>query len=472
MTLWPRHVRSRLTLWYVIVLGGLLAAYAGGASLFLFLSLREQVDRSLLDDLETVKGLLANEPGGFVSLRAMHPEENDASVQRFVEVWAPSGTLLYRSPTLQGQELGGSPVASEGNGESEPFSQRLGNGLRVRTASSVYHIEDRRVVLRVAHSEEGPWREVREMVWVLALGFPMALLLAGFGGYALARKALGPVDAMTDKAERISAERLNQRLAVENPHDELGKLASVFNAMLSRLEAAFNQLRRFTADASHELRTPLTAIRSVGEVALQDQKSPAEYRDVIGSMLEEVDRLTRLVESLLVLSRADAGHVHLQRADISFLALAQEARALVEVLAEEKRQHIAVEGDTRPLVSVDRLILRQAIVNLVDNAIKYSPADSRILVYVCASDNGHATLEVTDQGPGVPPEHSSHIFDRFYRMDAARSRVWGGAGLGLSIARWAVEAHGGEIGVRSAGAQGSTFWIRLPSIGASDSNRP
>ncbi len=472
MTLWPRHVRSRLTLWYVIVLGGLLAAYAGGASLFLFLSLREQVDRSLLDDLEIVKGLLANEPGGFVSLRAMHPEENDASVQRFVEVWAPSGTLLYRSPTLQGQELGGSPVASEGNGESEPFSQRLGNGLRVRTASSVYHIEDRRVVLRVAHSEEGPWREVREMVWVLALGFPMALLLAGFGGYALARKALGPVDAMTDKAERISAERLNQRLAVENPHDELGKLASVFNAMLSRLEAAFNQLRRFTADASHELRTPLTAIRSVGEVALQDQKSPAEYRDVIGSMLEEVDRLTRLVESLLVLSRADAGHVHLQRADISFLALAQEASALVEVLAEEKRQHIAVEGDTRPLVSVDRLILRQAIVNLVDNAIKYSPADSRILVYVCASDNGHATLEVTDQGPGVPPEHSSHIFDRFYRMDAARSRVWGGAGLGLSIARWAVEAHGGEIGVRSAGAQGSTFWIRLPSIGASDSNRP
>ncbi len=472
MTLWPRHVRSRLTLWHVIVLGGLLAAYAGGASLFLFLSLREQVDRSLLDDLETVKGLLANEPGGFVSLRAMHPEENDASLQRFVEVWAPSGTLLYRSPTLQGQELGGSPVASEGNGESEPFSQRLGNGLRVRTASSVYHIEDRRVVLRVAHSEEGPWREVREMVWVLALGFPMALLLAGFGGYALARKALGPVDAMTDKAERISAERLNQRLAVENPHDELGKLASVFNAMLSRLEAAFNQLRRFTADASHELRTPLTAIRSVGEVALQDQKSPAEYRDVIGSMLEEVDRLTRLVESLLVLSRADAGHVQLQRAHVSLLALAQEASALVEVLAEEKRQHVAVEGDTRPVVSADRLILRQAVVNLVDNAIKYSPADSRILVYVCASDNGHATLEVTDQGPGVPPEHSSHIFDRFYRMDAARSREWGGAGLGLSIARWAVQAHGGEIGVRSAGAQGSTFWIRLPSIGASDSNRP
>jgi heavy metal sensor kinase len=471
MNLWPQHVRSRLTLWYVVVLACLLAAYASGASLFFFLSLREQVDRSLLEDLETIKGLLANEPSGFVSLRALHPEEDDASLQRFVEVWAPSGLLLYRSQQLQGQSLGGPPTPTEGTGEPEPFSQRLGNGLRVRTASSIYHIEDRRVVLRVAHSEEGPWREVHEMAWVLALGFPVALLLAGFGGYALARKALAPVDAMTHKAERISAERLSQRITVENPKDELGKLATVFNSMLSRLEAAFNQLRRFTADASHELRTPLTAIRSVGEVALQDQRSPAEYRDVIGSMLEEVDRLTRLVESLLVLSRADAGQVQLQRADISLLALAQEAIALVEVLAEERRQRIAVEGDARAVVSVDRLILRQAIVNLVDNAIKYSPAEGLISVQARVSDNSHAILEVTDQGPGVPPEHRSHIFDRFCRMDAARAREWGGAGLGLSIARWAVEAHGGEIGLRSEGARGSTFWIRLPKAGVSGESK-
>src|SRR2546426_9866010 len=472
MRFWPRHVRSRLTLWYVVVLGGVLVLYAGGALLFLLLSLREELDRNLVEDVETVEGLLANEPGGFVSFRTMHPEANASSLQRFVEVWSPTGSLLYRSPLLQGQALGRPPKPDGDTGEPEPFSQRLANGLRVRTASSTYHIEDRPIVLRVAHSEEGLWRELREFLWVLLLAFPVALLLAGVGGYALARKALAPIDTMSHRAERISADRLHERLPVGNPEDELGKLASVFNVMLARLEAGFEQLRRFTADASHELRTPLTAIRSVGEVALQDQKSPPEYRDVIGSMLEEVDRLTRLVESLLVLSRADAGHVPLQRADISFLALAQEASALVEVLAEEKRQHVAVEGDTRPVVSADRLILRQAVVNLVDNAIKYSPADSRILVRVFASDNGHATLEVTDQGLGVPPEHSSHIFDRFYRMDAARSREWGGAGLGLSIARWAVEAHGGEIGVRSAGAQGSTFWIRLPSIGASDSNRP
>lgn len=427
MRFWPRHVRSRLTLWNVLVLGGLLALYAGGASLFLFLSLREQVDRNLLQDLETVKGLLANAPSGFVSLRTMHPEENDPSLQRFIEVWSPSGSLLYRSPLPQGQVLGGPPTASEGMGEPEPLSQQLGNGLRVRIASSVYHIEDHRVVLRVAHSEEGLWRELHEIVWVLGLGFPVALLLAGFGGYALARKALAPVDAMTHQAERISAERLNERLPVENLHDELGKLAGVFNAMLGRLEAAFTQLRRFTADASHELRTPLTAIRSVGEVALQDQKTAAEYRDVIGSMLEEVDRLTRLVESLLVLSRADAGHVQLQRSAIALLAIAQEATSLVEALAEEKRQELAVEGDAAVVVSGDRLILRQAIVNLVDNAIKYSPVGSQILIRVHSLENGHAVLEVVDQGPGVPPEHRAHIFDRFYRVDSADERVgWRG----------------------------------------------
>jgi signal transduction histidine kinase len=227
------------------------------------------------------------------------------------------------------------------------------------------------------------------------------------------------------------------------------------------LQTAFDQLRRFTADASHELRTPLTAIRSVGEVSLQEQKSPAEYRDVIGSMLEEVDRLTRLLESLLVLSRADAGTIQLLRSDISLLGVVREASSLVEVLAEEKRQHIAIEGDETLLVSGDRLILRQAIINLLDNAIKHSPAESRIFVRVQGATDNRVILDVIDQGTGIPKEHRHHIFDRFYRVDKARTREWGGAGLGLSITRWAVEAHGGGIELISEEGKGSTFRISL-----------
>src|SRR5206468_4944815 len=201
-------------------------------------------------------------------------------------------------------------------------------------------------------------------------------------GYWLARRALAPVGHMADRARTITADRLGDRLPVEDAEGELGQLATVFNETLARLERSFGELRRFTADASHELRTPLTAIRSVGEVALQTPKSATEYRDVIGSMLEEADRLTRLVDSLLTLSRADAGHIQVQRTDISLLGLAQEASSLVEVLAEEKRQRISVEGEPASMVSGDRLILRQALINLIDNAIKYSPVGAEILIRV------------------------------------------------------------------------------------------
>jgi heavy metal sensor kinase len=452
-----------MALWYVLVLGFLLLAYAAGTSAYLFHSLREQLDDNLLEDVETVEGLLKLTPDGAVTLEPTHAEEHEFNPQRFVEVWSPESTLLYRSPALRGQRLDGAPRPGEATTETSPSSLRLADGMRVRLAATTPMVGTRRVLLRVAHSEEPLWQEMQEFVSVLLLALPLGLMLAGFGGFVLARKALAPVDVMAHKAERISAERLSERLPVENPDDELGQLAQAFNATLARLEGAFEQLRRFTADASHELRTPLTAIRSVGEVALQTPKSATEYRDVIGSMLEETDRLTRLVDSLLTLSRADAGHAHVDRKEVSMLGLAQEASSLVEVLAEEKRQRISVQGESALAVSGDRLILRQALINLIDNAIKYSPTGAEIVVQVHKGRDSRVIVEVIDQGPGVSEEHQVRIFDRFYRVDKARSREWGGAGLGLAIARWAVEVHGGQIAVESAEGHGSTFRVTLPS---------
>jgi len=267
---------------------------------------------------------------------------------------------------------------------------------------------------------------------------------------------------MTRRAEHITAERLNERLPVENSEDELGHLATVFNKTLARLEQSFEQLRRFTADASHELRTPLTAIRSVGEVGLQKDGSAAQYRDIIGSMLEEANHLTRLVDSLLTISRADAGHIQLNRVQTGLMDLAQESAALLEVLAEEKGQQISVQGDQSVAVYADRVILRQALVNLIDNAVKYSPPAGKISVYVKRLDSKEAMVEVEDSGPGIAPEHQSKIFDRFYRSDKARSREAGGAGLGLSIAKWAVESHGGLIELQCGDSSGCTFRVRLP----------
>jgi len=462
MKLSPSNVRSRLTLWYVAVLAALLVVYGLGSLFFLHLNMREDLDHNLLEDMETVEGQIATEPDGSLTLRLHHGDEGDPGLDRFVEIWSPQGNVLYRTPQLEGQALGGPPSAEDAREDVAPVSERLASGLRVRVASSPHHLAGRTVILRVAHNEEKMWRELREFATVLLIGLPLGVLLAGFGGYALARKALAPIDAMTRETQKISAEDLGARLSIKNGDDELGRLGTVLNAMLGRLQGAFEQLRRFTADASHELRTPLTAIRSVGEVALQEPKDPAEYRDVIGSMLEEVDRLTRLVESLLVLSRADASRIQLHRADSSLLSVAEEAASTLEVLAEEKRQKVDVEGDADLVVSADRLILRQAIINLLDNAIKYSAADSSICLRVYRGENKTAILDVIDHGPGIPAEHQPYVFDRFYRVDKARTREWGGAGLGLSITRWAVEAHGGEIALTSKEGHGTTFRVSLP----------
>jgi signal transduction histidine kinase len=234
--------------------------------------------------------------------------------------------------------------------------------------------------------------------------------------------------------------------------------------MFARLEQSFEQLRRFTSDASHELRTPLAAIRSVGEVGLQKDGSREEYRDIIGNMLEETNRLTRLVESLLTLSRADAGQIHLQKTPVSVMALLRQSSELLEVLAEEKQQRIVLEGDEHTQVAADALLLRQAFVNILHNAIKYSPANGIIQVSVASNSHETVLVSIRDSGPGVRAEHRDKVFDRFYRAEPGRGRDSGGAGLGLAIVKWVVQSHSGKIHLDSPPDGGSTFVIQLPSV--------
>jgi heavy metal sensor kinase len=250
---------------------------------------------------------------------------------------------------------------------------------------------------------------------------------------------------MALRAREITAERMGARIDVENPHDELGLLAQAFNETLARLERSFELLKRFTADASHELRTPLTAIRSVGEIGIQQDGDREHYREVIGSMLEETEQLSRLVENLLTISRADSGEIRLKQSTVALMPLVQGASSLLDVLAEERGQILSIDGDASIHVEADGVILRQVVINLLDNAIKYSPQGGLISVRVVRSDSGSACVEVEDCGPGIPPEHRDKVFDRFYRIDEARSREAGGAGLGLALAKWGAEAHGGRL---------------------------
>lgn len=304
-------------------------------------------------------------------------------------------------------------------------------------------------------------QQLGEILVVLVLGLPLIVGLAGVGGYVLARRALAPIDHLAADARRITAERLHERLSVANEHDEIGRLAAVINDTFARLESSFDQLRRFTADASHELRTPLSVIRGIGELGLGETRTPAEYKEAMGSMLEEVDRLTRLVDTLLQLSRGDAGTIRLSRERVDLADLSRGVVASLGILAEERRQRFHVDAPNPVPVRADRLVLRDAIANVVDNALKYGPVDSPIAVSVARNGN-QAVLTIADEGPGIPAEHRHRIFDRFYRVDEGRSREMGGTGLGLAIAKWAVEANGGTIALAGNAHRGATFQIVLP----------
>ncbi len=462
----PRRVRTRLTLWYVFVLASVLALSWGVTASFLFLQMRSQLDHYAIQDIETVEGLLHFDANGRLLLREdyhNHPESKQI-LERLVEVRSLTGRVLFRNERLGGQALGGDLIPGEGEGGYSIRSARLADGTPVRMASRRHTLDDRPILIRLGYSEQPIWVRFEELAAATLLAVPIVLALAGVAGYLLAKRALRPLEEMACRAEQITSERLNERLPVGEITDELGHLALVFNSLLARLEGSFEQLRRFTSDASHELRTPLTSIRSVGEVALQRDGSREEYRDTIGSMLEEVNRLTQLVDSLLTISRADAGRIQLHSTIFSAMDLAREAAGLFEVLIEEKGQRITIDGDEGVNVRGDRVFLRQALVNIIHNAVKYSPTGGTISVGARYEPGGGIRIEVADNGPGIAPAHAERIFDRFYRVDESRSREAGGAGLGLSIAQWAVRVHGGDILLDATHGAGCTFQIWLPPV--------
>jgi heavy metal sensor kinase len=456
-----RSLRVRLTIAYVGALMAVIAVYGVVVYASVRTNLSQALDHRLLDDFKWPDFMVSE----ILSLLSGESslDETAGEGSPWLQVWSENGDRLLgrtyaarTNPIPEARNL-----AKMADGRILTLDE-MTPPYRILTGKK--HIGKVTLVIQVAASEQ-PMREyLRELLIVMLLGLPLAAAIAGLGGYTLARGALAPVNFMAERARTITAERLKERLPVDNPDDELGRLATVFNQTLTRLESSFDQMRRFTADASHELRTPLTAMRSVGEIGLRAKREPAAYREIIGSMLEEVDRLSLLVDRLLTLSRADTGESMLAMDRVDLGELAEEVTAQLDVLAEEKQQSVTVQVDGPSRCIGDRMVLRQALLNLVDNAIKYSPAGGKIMVRVSRSAEGAAMLDVSDTGPGIPAEQQQRVFDRFYRVDRSRSREnGGGTGLGLSIARWAVEVNGGQLTLENRDEPGATFRITLPS---------
>jgi len=449
-------LRDRLTLWYALALVCVLLAYAAVVYLFLQHTLWQQLDLLLHEDIEAqeeqpIRTLVASDPGG-----GRHRRDDDDDDDPWLEVWSANGRRLYQSARAARHAL---PSARPPVGHDQR-SLRVGDEYW-RLKDEPHRSEGQLLLFRAARSEKRARSELATLAVIMGLGIPIAVGTAAFGGSRLARRALSPVDRLNERARAITANRLSDRLPIENSQDEIGQLAAVFNETLARLERSFVQMRRFTSDVSHEMRTPLTSMKAVGEIGLRDGQDEGGYREVIGSMLEEVDRLTQMIDTMLLLSRADDGSVTVVRTPTDLAVLAGDVAAQLSVLAEEKDQTLRIATSGPIVVQADGLILRMAITNLIDNAIRYSPSRGTIDVRVDA-DAAEARVEVSDTGPGIAAAHHDRLFDRFYRVDNARSRKEGGAGLGLAIAQWAANTHHGRITVVSREGMGSAFTIWLP----------
>jgi heavy metal sensor kinase len=469
MRLRPTFIRDRLTLWYIGIFGMVLAIYICGACTLQYWQLSDQLHHAEVEDVETVEGLLYFAPDGRLLLQEdyhSHPQSR-LLLDRYMEVLTPNGQVLFRNDRLHEMELGGTPVPHEGEVGYTSNSIRLTDGTPVLALSHVHMLLGKPLLIRLGYSTEPLRRRLWEFVEFLLLAMPIALIAAGFAGYRVAGKALNPLEQMARQTEQITARRLDERIPVDNPKDEFGHMARVLNGLLARLGESFEKLQHFTSDVSHELRTPLAAMRSVGEVGLQADHSPEKYRDIIGSMLEEVARLTAMIDTLLTIAHADSGEVKLHRTVFTLNDLVQESVTVVGVLAEDKKQTIVISGESQLNLSADRNFLRMAVINLLDNAVKYSPAGTTIHLRVfdggvSSGDAEFVELAIEDEGSGIAEDKAGRVFDRFYRVDEGRTRDAGGAGLGLAIAKWAVEAHGGTISLQPRLPTGSVFSIRLP----------
>mgnify|MGYP000347782281 FL=1 len=463
-----RTIRFKLTLWYVILLGITVTAFSVFLYITLAKGLQESLDNKLRTTAEIIAASLRHPLGPGPSLadaeRIMREHFGLKPMGRFVQVLDEAGR---RSTNLRNVDIPVSIHTLEraAKGEAVFETVRLRDGSRLRLVT-VPILEGGRMlgIVQVGSPLEGIEEALDQLLLILLVAVPLVLVVASLGGSFLANKALRPVDEITRTAQRIGSGDLSQRISLEGRlDDEIGRLVSTFNEMIGRLESSFLQIKRFTADASHELKTPLTVLKGEIEVGLKRQRRPEEYRRVLASCLEEVDRMSRIVDDLLTLARADMGALQLQKERVDLGEVAEDVWRSLGRMAEEKGLHFTFQRDGEVAVWGDKDRLRQLLVNLVDNALKYTPPGGEVRLRV-ERDDTLALLTIQDTGEGIPPEDQERVFERFYRVDKARSRQRGGTGLGLSICKWIAEAHGGKISLESEVGKGSTFVVQLPLL--------
>lgn len=441
-------IHWRISLWFTAVLAVILFAFALGSYLIVSAQLSSGLEQQLESNAKIAMQLAILQEAGEVQMRKV-----GSDIHIIDEDGEDQGNMGFGAfDTIEIRQGGRILIKFPGKSAGEP----------IRTRKWLCSIGGKETEFTLGISEVPMRAALGNLRTVMYWTFPLSLFLALIGGWWISGRMLAPLDIMAEHASRISSTNLSERLP-DAADDELGRLARLFNSAFGRIEESFIRLQQFTSDASHELRTPLAAIRASGEIALGRTRTEAEYRDTIGSMLEETDRLTQLVERLLFLARIDQGQVALKFKPAEISSVLRQRLDILGVLADEKKIQLQASFDNECKISADEALLAQAFDNLIDNAIKYTPPGGVVAVSLDVQ-NGWATVSISDTGPGIPSKHHARIFDRFYRVDTSRSRECGGSGLGLAIVSWIVKVHKGHVELDSKVGSGSTFRIRFPIL--------
>jgi heavy metal sensor kinase len=460
-----KSFRLRLTAWYLLLFTLLFTLFSIFIHEVLSRALYRRLDQTLSSEVETAAGLFRDEMAELNGEAAGAAREalSELTMRGLVVAVFQSNKLLASSAPLEKPELFDLAARAGAGREPEILTTVPGYGKTgARAVARRFSIGGAQYVLLAFEPLDSITAELALVRHVLYLALPLVVLIAGLGGFFLATKNLAPVRWMAEQARSITGKNLDRRLEIGAASEELRVLADSFNELLSRLDQSFETMRRFVADASHELRTPLSVIRGEADVALDRDRSAAEYRESLAIIQDEARRLTRLVDDLLNLARADAGHVNLRLEEFYLNDLLAECCRSMQARASAQN----VELECRPASDVsfrgDQELLRRAVVNLLDNAIRYTPAGGRVEVSLERAPDG-LRIQVRDTGIGISPDVAPHVFERFYRGDQARSRQNGGFGLGLSIVQWIAESHDGKVELDSQPGAGSTFTVLLHS---------
>lgn len=458
-------IRWKLTLWYSGVLAVVLALFSTAVFLTLRHQLLGRIDQGLTEELADVL---------YEVRRAKDPDSlHEWLDRRFArhegfdfQITKPSGERFFVNYRLGDKWL---PIPQKPDNAELPFFESLAIGTsgRWRVVTVWANGPDRPLTVQVARSLASFDAESDVLLLTFFLVGPLTLLVAVSGGYFLARRTLYPVQQMTQTANQITADRLSQRIQVPNAQDELGALAQTLNRMIERLEQSFAEMQRFTADAAHELRTPLAVMRNEAEVALRSSRSPEEYGRVLENLLEETNRLANLADQLLFLCRQDAGLHPKVREQVALDELLAEVVGNMQLVAQEKGITLTLDANPASRLLGDNRQLRRVFYNLLDNAIKYTAVPGKVSVRSEITPE-NLSVVVGDTGVGIPAEYLPRIFDRFYRVDPARTGDGNGAGLGLAISQSIIKALGGTIQVKSQVGQGTTVCVELPLKNSQD----